>query len=139
MANELNLDEFENFSDEAKEAAKEAIREVLSEKAKEVKEYLKLHVPRRTGGLSNSIIDVKIEDSDRRIAFRVIFEGTNEDGIAYQRIANSLNNGFFLPSGKFVTGKHFIDEAISLLRGMDEVIGSRFEILIGGVSNVGDN
>ncbi len=133
MANELNLDEFNNFSQEAKEAAKDAIREVLAEKAHEVEEYLKVHSPvGKTGKLHGSIISVKIEDSDKRIAFRITYEGNNEEGTAFQLIANALNRGYFLNSGKYVAGRHFIDEAVHLLKGTDELIGQRFEIKMGG-------
>lgn len=140
MADELNLNEFQNFSEEAKEAAKDAIREVLAEKAHEVEEYLKTHSPvGPTGKLHGAVVSVKIEDSDRRIAFRISYDGENEEGIAYQLIANALNRGYFLNnSGKYVAGRHFIDEAVHLLKGLDELIGVRFIIKMGGTSD-GDN
>ena len=140
MANELNLDEFNNFTEEAKEAAKSAIREVLAEKAHEVEEYLRVHSPvGPTGKLHGAVISVKIEDSDRRIAFRISYEGVNAEGTAYQLIANALNRGYFLNnSGKYVAGKHFIDEAVHLLKGIDEIIGARFVVKMGG-ANDGDH
>lgn len=140
MVDELNLDEFQNFSEEAKEAAKDAIREVLAEKAHEVEEYLKTHSPvGPTGKLHGAVVSVKIEDSDRRIAFRISYDGENEEGIAYQLIANALNRGYFLNnSGKYVAGRHFIDEAVHLLKGLDELIGVRFVVKMGGTSD-GDN
>ena len=60
----------------------------------------------------------------------------NAEGTAYQLIANALNRGYFLNnSGKYVAGKHFIDEAVHLLKGIDEIIGARFVVKMGGVSD----
>ena len=133
MAEEFDFKELQNFTTEAKAAAIESIREVLAEKAHEVEQYLKTHSPvGKTGKLHGAIINVKIEDNENRIAFRVSYDGTNKDGVAYQLIANSLNRGFFLNNGKYIAGRHFIDDAIHLLKGIDEQIVQRFVIKIGG-------
>lgn len=133
---EISLDEFSELPEELKQAARQATREILEKKAKEFEDYLRNSTPVKTGELKGSIVKVTVEDSDNRIAFRVKFDGyktTNNKKVAYQIIANALNKGYFNNNGVFIAKHiHFIDNCKSLLVGMDELIGERFNVLIGG-------
>lgn len=122
--------EFLKKSDALIESANIAIKETLKVEANKVLESLKRLTPRETGGLVNSLKMSEINESDR-VGYKIVFDGYNKDNISYQKIANALNRGFIANFGnKYVEGKHFIDKSVSLLRGVDGRINSRWEIEI---------
>lgn len=122
--------EFLKMSDALIESANIAIKETLKVEANKVLESLKRLTPRETSGLVNSLKMSEINESDR-VGHKIVFDGYNKDNISYQKIANALNRGFIANFGnKYVEGKHFIDKSVSLLRGVDSRINSRWEIEI---------
>ena len=122
--------EFLKMSDALVESANIAIKETLKVEANKVLESLKRLTPRETNGLVNSLKMSEINESDR-VGYKIVFDGYNKDNISYQKIANALNRGFITNFGnKYVEGKHFIDKSVSLLRGVDGRINSRWEIEI---------
>ena len=133
---EISLDEFSSLPEDLKEAARQATREILDKKAKEFEQYLMNSTPVKSGELKGSIVKVTVIDNETRIAFRVKFDGYATIGnkkVAFQVIANSLNKGYFNNNGVFIAKHmHFIDNCKSLLVGMDELIGEKFQMLIGG-------
>lgn len=76
----------------------------------------------KTGGLRASLKKEQITDRQNWYGHRITYEGENEQGIPYQKIANSLNAG---RSGK--PGTRFISKAIRKLKGMDSRINTRFQ------------
>ena len=105
------------------DTAKEAVREQVDFEAEKVRDILERTAPRgETGGLARSLTKVQITTRKDWYGFRIEFEGNNERGVPYSKIANILNFG-----SSYIQGTRFISKAIRKLRGMDERILERFE------------
>ena len=74
----------------------------------------------KTGGLARSLKKTKIE-SDTRYGYRLEFEGENEQGVPYAKIANILNHGT-----STIAPRRFITKAVRKLKGLDDRATQRF-------------
>lgn len=102
--------------------ALEVVLDVIDKRSDEVLNILKELTPTgQTGGLKNSLVK-KNASKGTEIGYRIIYDGYDANGRPYQVIANSLNRGFQTPSGGLVAGYHFIDKAVSALKGLDDEI-----------------
>lgn len=123
-------EDFYKMSDALRRAATESVESVLLDYSKRVLDSLREKTPVDTGDLRASL---KIEEykgkSGTRVGYRIVYDGYDANGRPYQVIANSLNRGFVNPSGIIVSGTHFIDISVSLLRGMDDAINVRWREL----------
>ena len=90
--------------------------------AEVVRAELERNAPRRTGALARSLIKANCTVRRNWYGYRIEFEGENEDGIPFQKIANILNFG-----SSTIKGTRFITKAIRKLRGMDQRILERYE------------
>ena len=122
------LDNYLNRVRQLGPKAVEAARKTIDDESKQVYDKIKQSIELKhndTGGLANSL---KLEpDGNNGYGShknKVFFDGENEEGIAYQKIANTLNKGRAARvsnSGEeygAITGTHFTDDAISGLRGL---------------------
>ena len=102
---------------------KTAVREQVDIEAEKVRALLEKTAPRgETGGLIRSLAKAEITTRHNWYGFRIEFEGNNEQGVPYQKIANVLNFGT-----SHIQGTRFISKAIRKLKGMDKRIAERFE------------
>ena len=111
------------------EMAAEAVREQVDEEAGRVEREIQSGTPQDTGGLARSLKPAKI-DTGKRYGYRLEYEGENEKGEPYEKIANILNSG-----SSTVTPRRFITRAIKKLKGLDERTAQRFEEK---TKNIGD-
>jgi hypothetical protein len=94
--------------------------EVITEESNNLYETLKRTTPMNTGGLKASL-SIKSVRKGSRFGFVVSYEGYNEKGVPYARIANTLNSGT-----KSIRATRHINRAIRLLKGIDDRIQSRY-------------
>jgi len=127
MSNDWSKD-FYKMSDDLKRCATESVETVLKSQTEKVRNYLQTHTPIDTGELAQSITKEPIRGSVTKVGFTIRYDGYNEHGQAFQVIANSLNRGYFIATtGKYVAPRHFLDEAVSLLRGTDNLINAEWK------------
>lgn len=115
----------ETLGDKAIQSIKEQI-DIESEKLE--KELISI-TPTNTGGLKNSLTKTKI-DTDKRYGYILEYQGTNEHGESYAKIANILNYG-----SSTIKPKRFISKPIKNLKGLDERVSKRFEDKIKDIEN----
>lgn len=130
MADEIFGTYIENLPENIQEAVLDSYEEVLKEKADSTLSTLKTTTPKGdTGNLVNSLKMSKITKTKKnnKIGYKITYDGYDNKGRPYQVIANSLNRGFVNPKGVQISGKHFIDQAVAKLKGMDQEIADRFE------------
>ena len=101
---------------------KQAIKEQVDIEAEVVRAELARTAPRNSGGLVQSLLKAPCQVRRNWYGYRIEFQGKNEHGEPYQKIANILNYG----TSNF-QGTRFISKAIRKLRGMDDRIAQRFE------------
>lgn len=118
--------ELNQMNEQVKSAAIQVVKDVLNDRADLVLLTLRTSSPRVTGQLVNSLIK-KETSKGTEIGYCVMYDGYDEKGRPYQIIANSLNRGFTTPTGGVVAGSHFIDKAVSLLKGMDNEINAKWD------------
>ncbi len=134
---ELGWKQLEKLPEKLKTAAYEAVDEVTSAKATEVANELIANTPVKSGTTRSSI---KIEKVDKKtrgggdvVGYKVVYDGyrditpTGKNGRPNQVVASSLNRGWYLPNGKYVPGKYFIDKAVAKIKGMDDEISDKFD------------
>ena len=112
------FEKLERLGDIAVEAVKEQIDIEADRAEREIRDGTPVG---ETGGLARSLTRSKI-DNDKRYGYRLEYEGENEDGVPYAKIANILNSG----SSK-IKPRRFITRAIKKLRGLDDRAAQRFE------------
>ena len=118
-------DEFYRLNESLQKKASEVIENVLKKQTDKVYRELEKNTPVSTGGLKSSLRTTKIESKDR-VGYRIEYYGYDNEGRAYSVIANSLNRGYIGFHDKFIEGKHFIDKAISTLKGTDDLINAEW-------------
>jgi len=102
--------------------AVEAIKETIDEEAAKVESEIKSGTPQgATGGLARSMTRVKI-DNGKKYGYRLEYEGSNENGVPYAKIANILNSGT-----STVKPLRFITKAVKKLKGLDGRAAQKFE------------
>lgn len=127
MSNDWCKD-FYKMSDDLKKCATESVKTVLAIQTEKVRSYLQTRTPTDTGELAQSITKEPIRESATKVGFTILYDGYDEHGQAFQVIANSLNRGYFIATtGKYVAPRHFLDEAVSLLRGTDNLINAEWK------------
>jgi len=100
----------------------EVIQEQIDIEAEIVRAELEKDAPKgATLGLLRSLTKVKITARRNWYGYSVTFEGKNERGEPYQKLANILNYGT-----STIKGTRFISRAIHKLKGMDDRIAERF-------------
>lgn len=118
-------DELNKFMEESLKplgnAAIEATKEVIDEEARSLYENIKAGTPVRTGGLVGSLAIKRKTDKPNRYGYVVAYEGYNEQGVPYSKIARTLNKGT-----KTISAIRHIDRAIRKLKGIDDRIVQRF-------------
>ena len=120
VSKELNdyLESLSGIGDKSKEALKAQV----DIEAETVRSALDKTAPRKTGNLAKSLVKVEVTNRKNWYGYRIEFEGNNQHGVPYQKIANILNFG-----SSTIKGTRFISRAIRKLRGMDDRIAKRFE------------
>lgn len=106
----------------ATNAAIDSLKEVVDERSQKCFEMLQKNTQVDTGGLQKSLTINKL-NSINRYGYTIDFDGYNERGIAYSKIARALNNG----SQNHLKSQGFINRAVRTLKGMDDEIDERFE------------
>ena len=102
--------------------AVEAIKEQVDEECDRVEREIGSGTPEgATGGLARSLKRAKIDDG-KRYGYRLEYEGENEHGIPYAKIANILNHGT-----STIAPRRFITRAVRKLKGLDSRAAQRFE------------
>jgi hypothetical protein len=101
--------------------AAEAIREQIDLEAAAVEDAIRDGVPVNTGGLRASLTRTDI-DTPRRYGKRLEFEGNDQNGVPYAKIANVLEYG-----RSDTKGLRFIRRAVKSLKGLDDRAAARFE------------
>lgn len=118
-------DEFDDFLkdtlDPIKEASIRSVKEVIDEEAQKLYEEIKSTTPVRTGKLAQSLTIKRKTGSANRYGYLIDYEGYNEQGIPFSKIARTLNKGT-----KSISATRHIDRAIRNLKGLDERIYQRF-------------
>ena len=112
------FEKLEKLGDIAVEAVKEQIDLEADRAEREIRDETPVG---DTGGLARSLTRSKI-DNGKRYGYRLEYEGENEEGIPYAKIANILNSG----SSK-IKPRRFITRAIKKLKGLDDRATQRFE------------
>ena len=106
-------DDFYKMNSALKSCAVDSVKTVLDRKSNQVKDYLAMSTPRKTGGLVGSLKRNPIEPSGGKVGFKIVYDGYNQKGVAFQLIANALNVGYFANTFTYIPGTHFQDKAIS--------------------------
>ena len=102
--------------------AVESIKEQVDEETGRAESEIASGTPEgKTGGLARSLTRAKIS-TDKRYGYRLEFEGENEKGIPYAKIANILNHGT-----STIKPRRFITRAVKKLKGLDDRAAQRFE------------
>ncbi len=137
MEDELGWKQLEKLPEKLKTAAYEAVDEVTAAKATEVANDLVINTPVDTGITRDSIKIEKVTKTTRGggsvVGYKVTYDGyrpmkpNGDQGRPNQVVASSLNRGWYLPNGKYVPGKYFIDRAVSKIKGMDDEISAKFD------------
>lgn len=112
---------FEKLS-EVGEMAIDALKVQIDIETDAVEQELHRTTPRgETGGLVRSLKRKEIS-SDKRYGYILIYEGEDEYGNSYEKIANILNFG-----SSTIKPRHFLTKAVKKLKGMDERVAKRFQ------------
>lgn len=117
-------DELDSFLENLSHIGRDAISattEVIDEESTLLFENIKESTPIRSGGLKNSLVIRRKNDSPTRYGYIIDYEGYNEQGVAYSKIARTLNKGT-----KTVSATRHIDRAIRKLKGLDDRIYERY-------------
>ena len=101
--------------------AVEAIKEQVDIEAGQAESAIASGTPEETGGLARSLRKTKIE-TEKRYGYRLEFEGENDKGEPYAKIANILNSGT-----STIKPRRFITRAVKKLKGLDSRAAQRFE------------
>lgn len=101
--------------------AVEAIKEQIDIEADNVECELVSNTPESSGGLKNSLRRTQLQGGSR-YGYRLEYEGNDEGGMLYAKIANVLNNGT-----STIKPKRFITKAVRKLKGLDDRVAKRFE------------
>lgn len=100
----------------------EAVKEQIDIEAKEVEQALQSSTPvGKTGRLSKSLTKKQISDNNR-YGYTLTYEGEDENGNSYEKIANVLNYG-----SSTLKPRKFITRAVKKLKGLDDRAAQRFE------------
>lgn len=128
---------FYKMGEALRKAATESVEDVLLEYSEKVFESLKEKTPIGETGELKASLRLKEYKGPRttRVGYQIIYDGYDGKGRPYQVIANSLNRGFVNPSGIIISGTHYIDVSVSLLRGMDAAINVRWKELANRIAN----
>lgn len=128
---------FYKMEEALKEAATKSVEEVLLEYSNKVLESLKEKTPAGETGELRASLRLKAYKGPKttRVGYQIVYDGYDSKGRPYQVIANSLNRGFVNPSGIIISGTHFIDVSVRLLRGMDAAINVRWKELANQIAN----
>ena len=118
-------EEFDTFIKDTLEPIQDAsissVKEVVDEEAQKLYEEIKSSTPVRTGKLAQSLTIKRKNSSANRYGYIVDYEGYNELGVPFSKIARTLNKGT-----KAISATRHIDRAIRNLKGLDERIYQRF-------------
>ena len=101
--------------------AVEALCEQIDIEADGVERDLADNTPEDTGGLKASLRRTKIQNGNR-YGYRLEYEGTDENGTPYAKVANILNSG-----SSTIKPRRFITKAVKKLKGLDDRAAKRFE------------
>jgi len=102
--------------------AKDAIKEQVDIEASQAESTIQGGIPLGdTGGLERSLRKTKI-DTGNKYGYRLEFEGENEKGVPYAKIANILNSG-----SSTIKPRRFVTKAVKKLKGLDDRAAQRFE------------
>lgn len=110
--------------------ATESTEKILKEYSEKFFEKLRSLAPVDTGALVKSLIIEPYKSkgiNDGKTGYVITFDGYDEKGRPFQLIANSLNRGYTTKSGKIVSGSHFIDKCLTMLKRIDEDINKMWE------------
>lgn len=114
-------DYFEELS-EVGEMAIESVKEQIDAETDRVEQELQRNTPQgKTGRLARSLTRTE-EKTDKRYGYKLTYEGEDEYGNSYEKVANVLNYG-----SSTVRPKKFVTKAIKTLKGLDNRAAERFE------------
>ena len=117
-------DELDSFLENLSYIGRDAISattEVIDEESTQLYENIKASTPVRTGGLKNSLVKRRKTDNHARYGYIIDYEGYNEQGVPFSKIARTLNKGT-----KTISATRHIDRAIRKLKGLDDRIYERY-------------
>jgi len=116
------LAEYFQKLEELGDMAKDAIKEQVDVEAAQAESTIQGGTPKgETLGLLGALTKTKI-DTGNKYGYRLEFEGENEKGVPYAKIANILNSG-----SSTIKPRRFITKAIKKLKGLDSRAAQRFE------------
>jgi len=116
------LKEYFQKLEELGDMAKDAIKEQVDAEAAQAESTIQGGIPLGdTGGLERSLRNTKI-DTGNKYGYRLEFEGENEKGVPYAKIANILNSGT-----STVKPRRFITKTVKKLKGLDGRAAQRFQ------------
>jgi hypothetical protein len=101
--------------------AVEAVKEQIDIEADRAETEIRDGTPTDTGGLARSLIRTKI-DNGKKYGYRLEYDGNNDKGEPYEKIANILNSG-----SSTIAPRRFITKAVKKLKGMDDRAAQRFD------------
>lgn len=116
--------ELDNYIQSISHVGRDAINattEVIDEESTLLFENMKSSTPVRTGGLKNSLVIRRKTDNPRRYGYIIEYEGYNEQGVPYSKIARTLNRGTIT-----ISATRHIDRAVRKLKGLDDRIYERY-------------
>ena len=127
-----------NISNIVTNAVSTSVQSVITDYANKAFQKLKESTP--IGETSNLVKSLSIESITKltKYGYRIFYDGYDDNGRPYQVIANALNRGFTTPQGKYISGTHFIDEAIKTLKGMDQKINEVWKLILNNPNDKGD-
>lgn len=112
---------FEKLS-EVGDVAIDALKVQIDIETDAVEQELRRTTPKgETGGLARSLRRTVVI-ADKRYGYVLTYEGEDEYGNSYEKIANILNFG-----SSTIKPRHFLTKAVKKLKGMDERVAKRFQ------------
>lgn len=117
--------QFQNYFGKISEVgdmAIDALKEQIDIETNAVEQELQLTTPKgETGGLARSLNRATV-NTDKRYGYVLSYEGNDEHGTPYEKIANILNSG-----SSTITPRRFVTKAVKKLKGLDERAAKRFK------------
>jgi hypothetical protein len=101
--------------------AVESIKEQIDIEADAMESALRDTTPKGSGGLARSLAATSI-DTPKRYGRKLLYDGENERGIPYEKIANILEYGT-----SSIRPRRFIRKVVKQLKGLDDRAAERFE------------
>lgn len=101
----------------------ESIKQVIDKASDTFVNDIQHNIPIKHGGLQKALKQEKMDTKDY-YGTKNMFEGTNEEGIPYEKIANVLNYG--TKDGR-IDPRYFVTTAVRRLKFIDKEIDKTYE------------